>query len=318
MAEIDRDDVVRRIRKLLRRAQSNPGPEADTALLIAKKLQAKHGIEVEVEVDETWGPRVEARTLEVEPKKPIWWRSILLGDIAPRYACQSMATRGDDGIKWFLWLMGPPDEVQRCAVHYEYLLTQILQVAAEVGRDPWDDYDEAEWLEGVCCGALQGLVDRLPGATPEASPPGGDRPGGPTGSPGGGVTVGIAIHNDQALMRTWVPERVEAEGPPAGPDIRSALPTVEIDPPRRAFRRGQRGAAGRSPEPPSVCFGAIEGLELRLKTAEILRKSRVVRVYDLMRMRPRQLRAVPGIGRGRLYEILTALADHGLELRPDW
>lgn len=302
-----RQRLVRKIANLLRIAERDHGPEADTARLMAKRLMLQHGIDVVLEAEpEPDRPAVDHRAIEVE-LRPIWWRSILMSDIAPLYGCGTSCTRGERDL-WFLWLFGPPDRVQLCAVHYEYLVGKIREVESLCPQDPCELIPTETWREGVCCGALQSLVDRLKGAVVMKIDP---------------VKMEVEhvyVHNPFALVPLRAPERVEISLAVGGPDIRpeQTFPTVELDPPQRALETGYRLAQPFSPRAPSVCFGGIESLELSQSTRRILRQARITRVYDLMRMRPRQLLKLRGIGRGRFREVLGALSEYGLQLRPDW
>lgn len=304
-AQPQRDRLVRKIAKLLRIAKADPGPQGRTAKGLADTLMRKHNIKVVLsDLEKSEKDKDAYRALEVSPK-PIWWRLILLNDIAPMYSCRGMSTRGQDGEMWFLWVLGKQADIQRCSIHYEWLLSRIRMVEKKAGVHPFVAKDV--WREGVCCGALQNFVDRLQHRDRLRNVK--------IGEP---VSATVTIKRDNALVPVVQPDEINLGSDDVGPAVDNKLPTVELNPPQEALESGYRKAELHDPVPPAICFGDVYDLDLVSATERVLRDHGITKVYELMRMRPHQLRSLTGIGQRRYIEILTCLANYGLEMRPDW
>lgn len=306
-ANSERHRVVRRIANLLRIAQYDDGPQGRTARAMAKKLMQKHNIEVVLEAEDAKRdqPSVEHRALETE-LDIVPWKVVLLNDLAPLYGCASLSTRGIDGRLWLLWLVGAPAQVQRCAIHYEWICGEIRRAVMNKTRKRIFTKPDPVWDQGVACGALENLVRRLRGRDFKPVDFGFE------------IQVG-SVPIEKALVPTNVPERVEVEPPVEGPEVRAHLPPIDLDPPQAALRAGYEYAEKRcSPQPPAAAYGAIDVLELPNPIPKLLREHQISRVYDLMLLRPKQLRALPRIGLRRYLQIASALAAMGLSMRPDW
>lgn len=301
---MDENRIIDRVAKLLRIASRDPGPQGNTAKRIAKKLMAKHRIDVRLPEKKDTAEQI---VFVVSPRS-VAWRSKLLEGVAVTYGCTTKTTANKD--TFWIWLNGDPQVLLRARAHYEFLAGAVEHLT--------DQYEKR--------------IQPVPSFFRSRRPPRFDAKSFADG-------VSNAIHN-RMTKKTFDGEHtitiVNAHDPEnpvpaersrrtvfAEPEFRGEAPTnnvrVQVDGAEVPYwaREGYRVADQVvNPRPYPQIFGGIEELSLPAQVERPLRCSGLGRVADLLRITPQELLSVKGIGHARSLAIEKALRRFGCALRP--
>lgn len=322
MSDVDqkRAKLAKKIAKLLRRAERDDGPEADTAAELANRLMSKHGITVELhEVDLGPEPDVFHRmVMFVRERDDEMWAQFLLQELAPAYSCMSIPEQVDAG--WVFHVAGSSASVELCATHFEYLRRQIQVIAKQVIEslhNPMSAFglsdrvrDAIHWgvMDALRARLAESLADRVSAAPPTDTHT---------------VTVipnqlalpaaeNVAVRGDEIAICEPGSDPFEVH-PDAGPD-------VELDePPRWAWNIGFSSVdPSVDPQPPEIVFAPVARLDLPVDVIGALGANEIRVVAQLLRMRPSSILQLEGFGEPQVIQIIRALAEHGLLLTAEW
>ena len=313
-----RDKIVHRIAKLLRRAERDDGPEADTARALAERLMSKHGVDVQLhELDAGPEPLVHERmVMFLRSRDTEVWAQFLLQELAPLYSCVNRQEQSDD-VGWMFYVMGAAAQVELCAIHFEYLRRKVQMMAGAICQsmqNPMSPFpltyrarDAIHW--GVMDGLRARLAAKLANRMPDVAPP----------SETHTVTV---LDNRKALPSA---DHVAVRGTEIAVcqpgDVPFELPfdpppdvTTE-EPPRWAWNIGFSSVDELAdPEPPEIVYAPIVRLDLPDDVVGALSAHDVRIVAQLVRMRPSSILQVDGIHERHVIQIIQALGAHGLLL----
>lgn len=155
------DKILRVIRKSLALASNNPNAnEAQTALLKAQELMAKHNITMgEVEVNQTPKEKVIAKDGATDYKRVVWWEKTLASILSENFRCNYYRTLLNNKSK--IMFYGLKEDVELVKEAYVFALNQIKFLA--------DHYIKSNGIKGrtkinavkndYISGFLKGLKD---------------------------------------------------------------------------------------------------------------------------------------------------------------
>jgi hypothetical protein len=314
-----RQKLAAKIAKLLRRAEREDGPEAETAMKMAHRLMSRHGLEVELhEFEEGPNPLLGDRmVLLLKGRKQDMWAQFLLQQIAPIYHCTNRNEEVDFGY-WTFHVVGPPGQLEPCAIHFEYLNTEIRRISKLVLEEiqmpttmQWFD-DSSRISDGVHWGVMDGLLRTLSERFTHAQ------------DPQANATVTVL----QPMLALLPADLVAVRGNevavcdqgdlPFGDDQQRPDDITAHQHAQWAWMRGMRAALGRRADPPDVIYKPVAHLHLSPFVEVALRAAGIHTVAQLVRLRPGALLQIPKIYDGDLREINECLANHQLALTPDW
>lgn len=311
------DKTIQRIAKLKRLAAGAEGSESENAMREATRLEAKYGVEVDVEDIDDYLDQGEAEkrwerrwlhACKFEERHWHDWRQFLLQTLAPLYECASLPQEDVSVDMFFLWVAGDPVQLEYCATHFEWLCYRIEVVAEECD---WDHLTREE-KRGVRFGAMDKLIRNM--STWDAAAAAAQRAETEVTVEASGALPGYvnpaALVPKRGLVRVGGPGDLRKDAPP---------PLDSKPPPVWAYKRGYRAAELEDPQPPHILLQPVTSLPgLDGSTTSILMKMGYVTVAQLVRARPKELLAHRGIGRRRLARVRAALERQGLRLMADW
>jgi hypothetical protein len=313
-----RQKLAAKIAKLLRRAEREDGPEAETAMKMAHRLMSRHGLEVELhEFEEGPNPLLGDRmVLFLKDRTKDMWAQFLLQQIAPIYHCTNRQEQVDSG--WTFYVVGPPGQLEPCAIHFEYLHSKVRIIASRVLEhlhNPLAIFmDRSRISDGVHWGAMDGLLHTLLQRFTQAQ--------------GQNPTTSANVTVLQPMLALLPAELVAVRGTevaicdqgelPFGADQERPDEVQATKPPQWAWNEGVRAAMGLRVDPPEVVYKPVAHLHLPAFVEVALRAAGIHTVAQLVRLRPSALLQIPKIYDGDLREIHECLAHHQLALTPDW
>lgn len=333
-----RRKIASKIAKLLRRAEREDGPEADTARKMAERMMAKHGVEVELhEFDQGPEPLIAERlVMFLKKREHSMWAQFLLQQVAPAYLCTNRQEGTDDG--WMFYVVGPPGQVEPASIHFEYLRRKVQQIAdhvgASLGHSPLDFFSsmvgrptpyaskDPRIVDGVHWGVMDGLLRNLERKLADKNP------GTSPGVEDARSDTHTVVRLDQVLALAPAPEHVAVRGDEVAVCAPGELPfgsgfeaPPEVDAPQPAYwawEAGMRAVGLTDPEPPEVVYKPVSDLEISASLAEVLESAGVHTVAQLVRMRPSALLEVEGVDELDVMEFVHTLGEHQLLLAREW
>jgi hypothetical protein len=335
-----RRKIASKIAKLLRRAEREDGPEADTARRMAERLMARHGVEVELhEFDQGPDPLIDERLVMVlRDRRRSMWSQFLLQQVAPLYWCtnKQQEVRAEDVI-WMFYVVGPPGQIEPASIHFEYLRRKVQQIAkfvgSTLGRSPLDFPSarrgrrptpyvthDPRVIDGVHWGVMDGLLKNLERkrAAQPASPSVDDAR----------EDTHTVVRLGQVLALLPAPEHLAVQGDeiavcasgerPFGSGFEPPPDVSAPEPAYWAWQAGMEAVGLTDPEPPEVVYKAVCVLGVPDSVVEALRSTGVFTVAQLIRMRPSALLEINNVGELDVIELVHALGEHQLLLTPEW
>jgi hypothetical protein len=333
-----RRKIASKVAKLLRRAEREDGPEADTARKMAERMMAKHGVEVELhEFDQGPDPLIAERlVMFLKKRRHSMWAQFLLQQIAPLYWSTNRQEGGEDG--WMFYIVGPPGQVEPASIHFEYLRRKVQQIAEHVGstlrHSPFDVFsasrgrptpyaardprivDGVHW--GVMDGLLKSLERKLANKNPRSSP----------GVDDARQDTHTVIRLDQILALLPAPEHVAVRGDdvavcasgetPFGFGFETPPDVSAPEPAYWAWEAGMQAVGLTDPEPPEVVYKAVSVLGIPEDLVGALETAGVHTVAQLVRMRPSAVIEVEGVDDMDVMELVYTLGRHQLLFAPEW
>jgi hypothetical protein len=299
------DRVADRVAKLLRIAARDPGPQGKTAARIAREIQKKHGLDVRL--PETCDSA--DSIVFVVSQRSVAWRSKILDGVAETYGLETRitSTKQKKGRSFSVWLMGDPQALGLARCHYEFLAGSIEHLTAsyESGLHNkerlWSRrFDACSFAEGAASAVCDKMTQKR------------------RRDPDQKVDV-VAVHHDPRRPVPATSQRVVWVRPEYDPTPRIGGEDVSIDAGRSTYwaRGGYRmGKDFINPRPYPVVFGKLEALGLSRQILDVLHGAGLDHVADLLRITPRELSSIPGIGKARRGTIAQALRRWGCALRP--
>lgn len=132
----DQSKIVRKIQLLLKKTTNNPSmEEAQTALLMAQKLMAEHGVsqsEIESQEDVSIPKKKVTRSdLKFEGTTP-WYKRDLAKVIASNFRCYSWISRGDRRSR--IVFLGVEQDVELAQMTYEFACDAIKYGASQYAK----------------------------------------------------------------------------------------------------------------------------------------------------------------------------------------
>lgn len=334
--------IVKRIASLLRQAENGKDHEdererqaASVAQKIADQLMAKHNVEVELDAldegrdDPLLGERM---VMFLARREDSQYAQFLLGLIVPLYWCSHKSVEVDAG--WTFYVVGPPGQIEPCAIHFEFLRRKMELIANMVcsrlrdrprvpgtlidprtGRfgKPFGSREE----DGVHWGVMDGLYKNLEHKHAHKTPPVVEEPS---------EDLHTVTQLDSMLALPPAAEQfavrgteIAIRGEEFGLGGESPDDVVAPEPPYWAYQTGMSAVGfDEDPEPPEIIYQPPSALDISERVAETLIKAAVHTIAQLVRMRPADVFAIDGIGEDDVVELVHVLGDNGLFFPPDW
>lgn len=163
------EDVVEKIKDLLRLAQSANVNEAGNAAAAAQRLMEKYKIDqamlVETEDAETADepPTSDLLTM-LDGSKVATWRSVLVHALARANQCKSFLLYRTDGVRGYKWmLVGRPRDAATMRYLYTYITREIDRLTEEASAERGKP--GRTWCNNFRLGAANAVSNRLYEAT---------------------------------------------------------------------------------------------------------------------------------------------------------